>query len=159
MTSNIPSQNLSEEWLEDLRSSGYRMTGPLVAVVEILSDAPRALSPNEIYDRGRENYPTLGLVSVYRTLEKLEGMNLIQRVHLPDGCHSYIAAFTGHQHLLVCQRCGLTSFFQGDDLSGLISRVERESGYQVKEHWLQLFGTCEDCQDAEAAMEAGGEVG
>ena len=147
MASNIPSQNHSEAWLENLRASGYRMTGPRVAVVEILADSPRALSPNEIYDLARALYPTLGLVSVYRTLEKLEQMGLIQRVHLPDGCHAYIAAFSGHQHLLVCQKCGVTSFFRGDDLSGLISRVEQESGYQVREHWLQLFGVCEDCRD------------
>ena len=153
MASNIPSQNHSKKWLENLRASGYRMTGPRVAVVEILADSPRALSPNEIYDLARARYPSLGLVSVYRTLEKLEGMDLIQRVHLPDGCHAYIAAFSGHQHLLVCQRCGLTSFFQGDDLSGLISRVERESGYRVREHWLQLFGVCEDCREMDASSD------
>jgi Fe2+ or Zn2+ uptake regulation protein len=83
---------------------------------------------------------------VYRTLEKLEELKLIQRVHLPQKCQAYIAAFDGHQHLIICQECGLVEFFQGDNLESLVSRVEMESGYEVKEHWLQLFGLCADCQ-------------
>jgi Fe2+ or Zn2+ uptake regulation protein len=86
-------------------------------------------------------------VSVYRTLDRLEELKLIQRVHLPQKCQAYIGAFEGHQHLLICQNCGLVEFFQGDNLENLVSRVEMESGYVVKEHWLQLFGLCGNCQD------------
>jgi Fe2+ or Zn2+ uptake regulation protein len=103
----------------------------------------------EIFDNARVNYPSLGLVSVYRTLEKLEELDLIQRVHHPEGCHTYIAGFTGHQHLLICQSCGLVEFFEGDDLESLFGRVAEESGYQIQDHWLQLFGICAACQGGE----------
>jgi Fur family ferric uptake transcriptional regulator len=139
---------LNEEWLNCIRNSGYRLTQPRRAVVDILSQSDQALPAIPIFDLARKSYPSIGLVSIYRTLEMLESLDLIQRVHQPDGCHAYIAAFTGHQHLLLCQDCGATFVFQGDNLESLFSRVEKESGYQVSDHWLQLFGTCTKCQSS-----------
>ena len=137
-----------DKWLEKLHESGYRLTGPRYFVIEILAQSERALSPSEVYQQARKQYPTIGLVSVYRTVEKLERLGLIQRVHQPDKCQAYIAAFSGHEHLLVCSTCGLVEFFKGDDLAPLVGRVEKESGYCVKEHWLQLFGLCKRCQQS-----------
>jgi len=135
-----------DQWLEVLHKSGCRLTGPRYIVAEILAQSARALTPQEMYELARQHYPTLGLVSVYRTVEKLEALGLIQRVHQPDKCQAYIAAFSGHEHLLVCSNCGLVEFFKGDDLAPLVQRVEQASGYQVEEHWLQLFGKCKQCQ-------------
>jgi len=136
----------TQHWLNCLQSSGYRLTGPRYAVVDILAKSERALNALEVFELARQSYPAIGLVSIYRTLDKLEVLHLIQRVHQADKCQAYIAAFDGHQHLLVCQKCGLVEFFVGDDLDALVKRIERESGYQVREHWLQLFGLCEECR-------------
>jgi Fur family ferric uptake transcriptional regulator len=135
-----------DQWLEKLQSSGYRVTGPRYIVAEILSQSERALSAQEVFEKARQHYPTLGLVSVYRTVEKLEGLGLIQRVHQPDKCQAYITAFSGHEHLLVCSSCGLVEFFEGDDLASLVHRVEQDSGFVVDDHWLQFFGLCKQCQ-------------
>ena len=141
-----PCTERKENWLECLQAQGYRLTQPRRAVVDVLAQSQRALNATEIFDLSREHYPSLGLVSVYRTLETLEKLNLIQRVHHPDGCQAYTAAFTGHQHLLICQDCGHTEFFDGDDIASLVEKVESESGYRVQDHWLQLFGLCSRCQ-------------
>jgi len=146
MVSNKPSQDRIEDWLTHLQAGGYRLTRPRRAVVETLANSQCALDATEIYDLARKRYPSLGLVSVYRTLDRLEETGLIQRVHHPDGCQAFIAGFTGHQHLLICRRCGKTSFFEGDDLAPLFDRVSQDSGYTIQEHWLQLFGLCQDCQ-------------
>jgi len=133
-------------WLSLLQSSGYRLTGPRYCVVDILAHSERALTAAEIFNIAHRQYPTLGLVSVYRTLEKLESLNLIQRVHREKSCHAYISAPTGHEHMLVCRSCGRVSFFEGDDLKNLVDGVESKSGYLVQEHWLQLIGLCGECQ-------------
>lgn len=135
-----------DQWLEKLQHSGYRLTGPRYIIAEILSQSERALSAQQVFEKARQRYPTLGLVSVYRTMEKMEELGLIQRVHQPDKCQAYIAAFSGHEHLLVCTSCGLVEFFMGDDQASLVHRVERDSGYVVDDHWLQLFGLCKQCQ-------------
>jgi Fur family transcriptional regulator, ferric uptake regulator len=137
---------ISESWLEKLQQSGYRLTGSRRNVVEIIANSDRALSPLEVYDLARAKHAGLGLVTVYRTLEKLEELRLIQRVHQPTGCQAFIAAFTGHQHLILCSKCGKVQFFDGDNLEGLIQTIGKETGYQINDHWLQLFGLCTGCR-------------
>jgi len=134
------------DWLTQLQENGYRLTEARRAVIETIQESTRALSPVEVFDVARKKYSALGLVSVYRTLEKLEELHLIQRVHQPQGCQAFIAASEGHQHLLLCQNCGRVTFFEGDDLSALIQSISKKTGYQIHEHWLQLFGLCESCK-------------
>lgn len=136
----------TESWLNQLQENGYRLTDARRAVVEIVQKSTRALTPVEVFDKARGKYPALGLVSVYRTLEKLEQLHLIQRVHQPQGCQAFIAASTGHEHLLLCQNCGKVTFFEGDDLNALFNAISKKTGYQINEHWLQLFGLCRACR-------------
>ncbi len=136
----------AENWLTELKEQGYRLTDARRAVVETVAQSPRALTPNEVYDLGRERYPKLGLVTVYRTLEKLEELHLIQRVHQDQGCNAYLAHADGHQHLLICQRCKKAVYFEGDNLESFFASVGQQHGFRVQEHWLQLFGLCEECQ-------------
>lgn len=147
MTANPhpPSENLASDWLRRLQDSGYRLTAPRKAIVQILAASPYALGPLDVYERGRQQYPGLGLVTVYRTLEKLEELNLVQRVHQPDGCHTYLPATRGHEHIMLCQRCRRAEFFSGDDLAALIAALAQRSGYRIQDHLLQLFGICQDC--------------
>ena len=133
-------------WLTQLQNNGYRLTQARRAVVEIIQSSGRALTPVEVFDMARKRYPALGLVSVYRTLEKLEQLHLIQRVHQPQGCQAFIAESNKHEHLLLCQNCGQVTFFEGDDLETLIKSISKKTGYQIREHWLQLFGLCQSCQ-------------
>jgi Fur family ferric uptake transcriptional regulator len=136
----------TETWLTQLQESGYRLTGARRAVVDVIQKSRQALTPVQVFDRARKKYRALGLVSVYRTLEKLEELGLVQRVHQPQGCQAFITAGTGHQHLLLCQKCGTATLFEGDKLDGLITSIARSTGYQIKDHWLQLFGLCENCK-------------
>ncbi len=132
-------------WLESLQASGCRLTAPRRAIVTLLAETPHALGPIEVYDLARASYPRLGLVTVYRTMEKLEELGLLQRVHLPDGCHRYLPAAQGHQHLLLCTDCGLMRYVSGDDFKRLADNVSQKTGFEVTDHWLQLFGLCPDC--------------
>jgi Fe2+ or Zn2+ uptake regulation protein len=136
----------SESWLTQLHESGYRITEARRAVVDTVAATDRALTPIEVFDLARRAYPALGLVTVYRTLEKLEELHLIQRVHQPQGCQAFIAASQAHQHLLLCQNCGQVKFFEGDNLDTLIATISKKTGYQIQEHWLQLFGLCQNCK-------------
>jgi Fur family ferric uptake transcriptional regulator len=140
------------EWLAHLDANGYRLTAPRRAVVEIIALSQHVLTPIDIFEQARTNYPRLGLVTVYRTLEKLEELELVQRVHQPSSCQAFIAAFSGHQHMLICQGCGRVEFFSGEEdrIETLMSQVGEKCGYQVQSHWLQLFGVCERCQGSAA---------
>jgi Fe2+ or Zn2+ uptake regulation protein len=140
-----------DEWLNSLQAHGYRLTDPRRAVVDTIASSQRLLSPYDVFELARARYPKLGLVTVYRTVEKLEELGLIQRVHQPSGCQAFVASFSGHQHLLICQGCGRVEYFSGEheEMEPLIAAVGSGSGYKVKEHWLQLFGICKLCQETE----------
>jgi len=149
------SNNRIEGWLAQLRENGYRLTAPRKAVVGVVATSGRALAPAEVFELARERYARLGLVTVYRTLEKLEELGLVQRLHQPQGCQAFVAAVSGHQHLLVCQVCGQVVYFsgEGDRVELLMAEVGGESGYRVDEHWLQLFGLCTDCLELKSKAE------
>ena len=141
-------QDRIEKWLDCLQSNGYRLTAPRKAIVETIAASPRVLNPFEVFELARTRYPKIGLVTVYRTIDKLEELDLIQRVHQPSGCQAFVSAFSGHQHLIICQTCGKVDFFSGDtdEMGTLMAEIGETSGYRINDHWLQLFGTCQDCQ-------------
>jgi len=129
-----------------LQERSFRVTSPRRAVLKVVAESDKALSPTEIYALARLIYDKLGLVTVYRTLEMLDDLDLVERVHRSDNCHAYAAGLEGHQHLMVCEKCGRVEYFSGDNIESLIERVEHDTGYQVNDHWLQLFGICKNCK-------------
>ncbi|MBA4383959.1 MAG: hypothetical protein C0410_04430 [Anaerolinea sp.] len=135
-----------ERWLDLLEQKGSRITGPRRTIVELMVNSEHALSPVDVFDQARSKYPKMGLVTVYRTLEVLSDLGLVQRVHQAEGCHMYLRAANGHEHLLICSCCGKASYFSGDDLGVLIQKISQESGYSIQSHWLQLQGLCQKCQ-------------
>lgn len=137
--------NRIDQWVNVLQDNGCRITAPRRAIIQVVAESPRALQPNEVYELSRARHAGIGLVTVYRTLDRLEELGLIQRVHREDGCHLLMPAANGHEHYLVCTGCGRTILFDGDDLGSLVARVESGTGYRVSDHWLQLFGTCPQC--------------
>ncbi len=132
-------------WFELLQKSGCRLTAPRRAVVETMVGSSHALTPVEVYDLARKSFPGLGLVSVYRTLEKLEDLGLVQRVHQTKSCQAFIRSGDGHQHLIICTHCGKAVLFEGDQLEPLFNVVSKNTGFQVESHWLQVFGLCQSC--------------
>ena len=135
-------------WFEIIQKSGCRLTAPRRAVVETLVWSLQALTPMEVYDAARKNCPGLGLVSVYRTLEKLEELGLVQRVHQTRGCQAFIRAGEGHQHLIVCTHCGKAVLFEGDQLDPLFNILSKKTGFKIESHWLQIFGLCTSCRSS-----------
>ena len=136
----------TSNWFEIMQENGCRLTAPRRAVVETMEGNMRALTPVEVYDTARKKCPGLGLVSVYRTLEKLEQLGLVQRVHQTKGCQAFVRTGDGHQHLLVCHNCGKAILFEGDQLDPLFNSISKETGFQIESHWLQVFGLCKTCR-------------
>lgn len=138
---------LSEESLvRQLSQAGYRVTRPRRAVIRALLEDGGYSRPAEVRERARVHCPSVGLVTVYRTLDLLAEMGFVRRIHTEDGCHGYAAAEHGHRHHLVCRRCGATVEFEGCDLSTFLARVSRDTGYTVEDHLLELVGLCASCR-------------
>jgi Fe2+ or Zn2+ uptake regulation protein len=137
--------NMLSDWISLLRKSGCRVTAPREAVIFVLQQTSRPLSILELFALAREQYPDLGLVTVYRTVEKLMELNLVQRINQPDGHHAYLPASTSDQHMLLCQGCGHVAFFDVD-ISVLADAITQKTGYQLDLSLVQFLGLCANCR-------------
>ncbi len=134
--------------IQQLSQAGYRITRPRRAIVRALLEDEGHASPSEVLERAKLYYPTIGLVTVYRTLDLLSELGLVRRIHAADRCHSYATANHGHHHHLVCRHCGAAVEFQGCDLLPFLDRIEEQTGYAIEDHLLELVGVCSTCQQA-----------
>lgn len=138
----------TESALSRLREARGRSGGARRTVVEFLGRQECCLSAQEIHDGARAEGARIGLASVYRALDGLDVLGLLQRVDLGDGVSRFEPADPGgdHHHHLVCDDCGKVEPFEDPTLEAVIERVADGRGYAVAAHDVVLRGACEDCQ-------------
>ena len=142
--------------VDALARAGYSNTAARRAVLQAMSEVSGQASPADLLALGRTYHPRLGLVTVYRTLDILMALGLIRRLHTEDGCHTYALASHDHGHHVICRRCRRALEFEGCDISRVVEAVEKQTGFKVSGHWLEVFGLCPACQ---AAVAQGQPVG
>lgn len=132
-----------------LRQRGYKLTAQRRAILQVIASQEDHLSPETLYERTKEQCPGVGLVTVYRTLQLLDSLSLVCRVHSSAGCRDYMMRRpTEHHHHLVCSDCGRAIDFGECDLGELESRLSRQTGFEIQGHLLELYGKCGACRTA-----------
>jgi Fur family transcriptional regulator, ferric uptake regulator len=132
----------TEQATQRLEQAGHRSGGSRRQVVELLAGESCAVTALEI-DRRLD---AVGRATVYRTLEQLEKLHLIQRVEIGGDSAGYERIDPeAHHHHLVCEACGLLSPFSSPDLEAAIEAVSRQSEFSVDAHDVVLRGTCPSC--------------
>jgi Fur family ferric uptake transcriptional regulator len=134
--------------LERLRQESGRSGGARRLVVELLGEQDCCLSAQEIHDALRGRGGSVGIASVYRALEGMDALGLVQRIDLGDGVARFEPAHAGgdHHHHLVCDDCGKVEPFEDAGLESAIERVAGGRGYAVAAHEVVLRGACEECR-------------
>ena len=96
-------------------------------------------------------YPDIGLATVYRTIQLLNEMHLIDRVNFDDGfaCYEMGSALESERkhrhHHLICIKCGRVFSFQEDLLEELEAKITAITGFAVVNHDVRLYGCCVEC--------------
>ncbi len=144
-------------WHRQFKGQGYRLTMPRKAIFEVLSKTSKHLSAEDVYWAVHKKYSTIGLTTVYRTLELLYRMGIVVKFAFGDGRSRYELAsgpdVKRHHHHLVCTNCGRII-----DYSELIkeeTRISRELekilsnkyNFKIESHQISFFGLCEKCQN------------
>jgi Fur family ferric uptake transcriptional regulator len=131
---------------ERLDAAGYRSGGARQQVIELLAAEHCALTALEMDRR-----LTAGRASIYRTLEQLEQLGLVQRIDVGGDAAGYERLDShGHHHHLVCQQCGLLSPFADPNLERAIEAISDGADFEVESHDVVLRGRCPRCQAADA---------
>ncbi len=138
-----------EHTLATLTAAGHRRGGARNAVVELLERQTCALTAQEIDDRLRAQGRGVGRASVYRILELLNELRLVQRIDVGQGVARYERHHPDgdHHHHLVCDHCGRIAPFEDPALELAIERVSRSLSFAVDDHDVVLHGACGDCRD------------
>ena len=129
-----------------LVEAGYSNTRARRAVLTAIYESDGQATPLALLALGRSHHPALGLVTVYRTLELLLKLGLVRKLHSEAGCHAYAPATHDHGHHIICERCQCAVEFIGCDIGAVITAVENQTGFQVRSHWLEMFGLCPECR-------------
>lgn len=135
-----------------LRKNGFKLTPQRHTILGVIADSHDHLSPEEIYEQANERMPSIGLVTVYRTLEILNSLQLVCRVHTGDGRRNYMMRRPdGHHHHIVCSGCGRVVDFSGCDLKTMEQKLSGETGFNITSHLLEFYGLCPDCAHCQSA--------
>ena len=134
-----------------LTAAGHRRGVARRAVLELLDGQTCALTALEIEDslRGGGRSRRVSRASVYRILDELERLRLVQRVETGQAMVRYerVCEREEHHHHLVCDECGLVMPFSDAGLERAIDRLSKTVPLAVSEHEIVLHGACRGCRD------------
>jgi Fur family transcriptional regulator, ferric uptake regulator len=143
----------TDDWIEQaeatLAAAGHKRGGARRALLELLDAQQCALTALEIEDSLRAAQRRVSRASVYRILDELEQLRLVQRVETGQAMVRYerVCSEAEHHHHLVCEDCGLVMPFSDEALEQAISSLSSRVPLTVSEHEIVLRGSCADCSD------------
>lgn len=129
-----------------LRAEGKRVTPQRTLLLRVIRESSGHLDADEIYRQARENDPRISLSTVYRTVNLLKELGLVEELHFDEEHHHYEMTADRIHHHLVCTRCGQIVEFESPVLDGLWAGLEREHGFSVERVQIDAVGRCRQCQ-------------
>jgi Fur family ferric uptake transcriptional regulator len=134
------------ELSEALEEAGYRLTAQRRAVADLIASHDGHFTANDLIADSRRRRLGVGRATIFRSVEVLTELGLIERLDLPDGGHALVACRSEHHHHLVCSSCGRSTEVAATGLSSILRDVATRSGYRISSHRLEVFGLCPACQ-------------
>ncbi len=147
---NSPMEHRIDRIKKQLHAQSYKLTPQREATVRVLLEREEDhLSAEDVYLLVKEKAPEIGLATVYRTLELLSELKIVDKINFGDGVSRYDLRKEGAKHShhhLVCSECGAVEEIEEDLLEEVEKIVQNEWGFQVKDHRLTFHGVCKQCQ-------------
>ena len=140
------------EWVDvaetSLREHGLKASSPRAAVLESIGRQECVVSAQDIADDLKRRKRRVGIATVYRTLEVLEELKLVQRLDLGGESARFEPAIPDghHHHHFVCRNCGEAIPFEDEALERAIASVGKRLAGSFDEHDVVLKGRCPDCE-------------
>jgi Fur family ferric uptake transcriptional regulator len=123
-----------------------RPTRQRAAVEALLVDIDDFMSAQDLHARLRAQGQTVGLATVYRTLQAMATDGDVDMMRTDDGEAVYRRCSTGHHHHLVCRSCGRTVEVEGPAVERWADMISAKNGFSDVQHTLEIVGTCSACQ-------------
>jgi Fur family transcriptional regulator, ferric uptake regulator len=124
---------------------GQRTTRQRTAVARLLDEVGGFRTAQELHEQLRRRGETIGLTTVYRTLQTLSDAGEVDVLRTDSGESAYRRCSAHHHHHLVCRHCGRTVEVEGPAVERWAERVAAEHGFRDVSHTVEIFGTCAKC--------------
>ena len=149
MDTSAATATWTEHTLRTLAGAGHRASGARAEVIDGLAELGCSVTAREVADLLRERGSGVGLASIYRTLDLLDRLGLVQRFEVGEGVARYEPAHPGgdHHHHIVCDTCGKVEAFEDEGLELAIHSLSDQVSFSVAAHDVTLHGECPPCRD------------
>jgi Fur family transcriptional regulator, ferric uptake regulator len=136
-----------------ITAKGYKLTSQREITLRILLENENDhLSAEEVFMLVKAKFPDIGLATVYRTLELLSELHIVEKMNFGDGVARFDLRDDTHEHMhhhLICTDCGLVKEIKDDWLKELEQRIELEFGFMVIDHRLDFTGSFNNCNKSD----------
>lgn len=138
-----------------LQEQAYKLTPQREATVRVLLENEQDhLSAEDVFMLVKDKFPEIGLATVYRTLELLSELHVVEKMNFGDGVARYDLRDDNnhhHHHHLICVQCGAVDEIMEDWLIPLEEKLAREYNFKVLDHRLDFQGICNRCLEKKQA--------
>jgi Fur family ferric uptake transcriptional regulator len=122
-----------------------RQTRQRTAVKDLLEGLDGFRSAQQVHDLLRQRGDSIGLTTVYRSLQALAAAGEVDLLVNDDGETVYRQCGTEHHHHLVCRSCGRTVEIAGPAVEAWATRMAADHGFTDVSHQMEVFGICAQC--------------
>jgi Fur family ferric uptake transcriptional regulator len=122
-----------------------RDTRQRAAVSAVLTESAEFVSAQELHAKLRDRGDSVGLATVYRTLQQLSEDGEVDVLRTDDGESVYRRCSSGHHHHLTCRDCRRTVEVDSAAVENWARRIAEQNGFAEVDHVVEVFGVCADC--------------
>lgn len=133
-----------DEVIDRVRALGGRATVARRLILTLLFSEPRHHTAEEIAAAVQAEAPDVHLSTIYRNLEELERLGVVEHVHFGHGPATYHVAPSTHGHL-VCQGCGAVTEIDDERFAPFLASIRDAYGFLVDVHHFAMLGRCAEC--------------
>ena len=143
---NLDLSNLRQKF----RDRDYKLTPQRQIVLQVfINNRDKHLSAEDVHNIVRQQSNDIGLATVYRTLELLSELEILQKMEFGDGRSRYEineSSSPHHHHHLICLTCGKVIEFADDLMEDLENIIAQNSNFTIVDHQVKFYGYCQECR-------------
>jgi len=131
-----------------LKKNSLKFTIQREVILETLYNSDEHLTPEGLHHLIQDKQPDLktGIATVYRTLALLEESDVVTSLSFGAQGKKYELGAKEHHDHLICTECGKITEFVDEEIERRQHAITDELGFKMKDHSMQIYGICSECQ-------------
>ncbi|SFP56413.1 peroxide-responsive transcriptional repressor PerR [Salibacterium halotolerans] len=134
-----------QEAVSTLKNTKVRMTPQRHAILEYLYETMNHPTADDIYKALESKFPNMSVATVYNNLRVFKNVGIVKELTYGDSSSRFDCVTTEHYHI-ICSDCGKIVDFHYPGLDEVETLAEQVTGFQVHDHRMEIYGTCQDCK-------------